>query len=657
MSGLCGIVHFNGSPVEQPSLERMAQAAAHRGPDGIRYWCKGRAGLAHLALDITPEEQSDQQPLSEGPLALTADLRLDNRPDLISTLKAKGHLAEDRPTDVEVLEAAYRCWDTDCAEHLLGDFAFAIWDAQRRRLYAARDPMAMRPLYYRREPDRFLFASEVKQILAAPGVTSCRSESAIANHLAGRFRPLERTFYEGIRQLKPAHALVVDRAGCHTWRYWDIDPDEQIRYDDEREYAEHFRELFKDAVRCRLRAAKPVGLMLSGGLDSTSVAATAGQLLKNGESSCSSFYTYSWAFSELTQCDERSISDQVVQYYDLPATSIDAEAAAPLEQYPADTPDPDEPFAGVYDVLLRRVLDSARSDGVGRMLSGHRGDVVVGAGIYDYIGLFLSGRWCTLGRELQAHSRRRDTPLREIASRYLRSPLLKALWPKGRAAWLRQPMRRLYRTLRPASSSPSYPDWVQPEFAEHYGLSDEATPVRVPSGLRSYARRQRYRAALMPMQMRVATRFERLCARAGLAYADPWSDRRLVEFALTVPQRALSRAGDNKRLARTAMRGIIPEEARQNAGKTSPKPLYERALKERAQETVWELLTNTYAEAHGYIDEDALRTYYERYLRGEAEDHRFWYVLTLEMWLRQHKRSVSQPYRDDHKAAIGATHS
>jgi asparagine synthase (glutamine-hydrolysing) len=149
------------------------------------------------------------------------------------------------------------------------------------------------------------------------------------------------------------------------------------------------------------------------------------------------------------------------------------------------------------------------------------------------------------------------------------------------------------------------------------------------------------------MQMRVATRFERLCAQAGLAYADPWSDQRLVEFALAVPQRALSRAGNNKRLARTAMRGIMPEAARQRAGKTSPKPLYERALNERAQETVWGLLTNTRASADGYIDEDALRTYYERYLQGEAEDHRFWYALTLEMWLRQHERSVRESDRTD----------
>lgn len=640
MSGLCGILRFDGAPAGQPALQRMAEAAVHRGPDGVRFWSGDGACLAHLALHVTPEDQHAQQPLTEDGLALTADARFDNRADLIRALTARGYLAQRRPADAALLLAAYRCWGTECARHLLGDFAFAIWDAPQQRLFAARDPMAMRPLYYRCEPGRFFFASEVKQILAAPGVPDRLFEPAIAAHLAGRFEPLEQTFYEGIAQLPPAHALVANAQGCRTWRYWDIDPAFRIAYGSESEYAERFLEVFEEAVRCRLRAAAPVGLMLSGGLDSTSVAATAGGLFQKGETPCPALRTYSWAYDTLPQCDERAVSDRVAEHYGLPSTAIAAEAAAPLEHYLADVPDPDEPFAGVYDVLIGRTLAAARAEGVRQMLTGHRGDLVVGEWILDYIGLLRSGRWLTLWREMHAHSRRSGAPLKRIALRYLRPPIREMLWPKGRAERLRTPLRSFYRTLRPAPPAPPpYPPWIRPTFAKRAGLDEAPAPMPVPSGLRGYARRQRYRAVLMPLHMRTATLFERCCARAGLSSADLWSDRRLVEFALAVPPRALSRAGENKRIVRLAMRGVMPERARQAAGKTSPKPLYERALKERAQKTVRRLISDPCAEALGYLDGDALRAYYEDYLRGETENHHFWYALTLEMWLRRREKA------------------
>ncbi len=641
MSGLCGIIHFDGAPVRRPALRTMAEAAVHRGPDGVRFWSGGGAALAHLALHVTPEDRRAQQPLIEGHLALTAHARLDNRADLTRTLAAKGYLAERRPTDAALILAAYRRWGTGCAERLLGDFAFALWDAERQRLFAARDPMAMRPFYYRQEPGRVLFASEVKQILAAPGTPDQLFEPAVAAYLAGRFEPLAWTFYRGVAQLPPAHALVADAGGCRTWRYWDVDPAFRIAYGSEDEYAEHLLELFEKAVRCRLRSTAPVGLLLSGGLDSTCIAATAGRLLQRGKDDCSAFGTYSWAYDTLPQCDERAVSDRIVERYGLPSTAINAEAAAPLEHLPAGAPDLDEPFAGVYDALLERSLAVARAEGVRQMLTGHRGDLVVGEWIFDYASLLRSGRWLTLWRELNAHARRTDASLTRIISRYLRPPVRKALWPAGRAERLRTPARRLYRALRPAPLPSPRPAWLDPTFATRAGLNAETPPLPVPAGLHGYARRQRYRTALMPLHMRTATLFERRCARAGLAAADPWSDRRLVEFALAVPQRAINRAGENKRIARRAMRGVMPEAARRAAGKTSPKPLYERALRRRAQAAVRRLLSDTRAEALGYVDGGALRAYYEGYLRGAREDYRFWYALTLEMWLRQREEAAA----------------
>src|SRR5215212_5986209 len=157
MSGICGVIHLDGAPVEPEILKEMAKAAAHRGPDGIRYWTDDNAALAHLALNITPESLREQQPLVScgNDLVLTADARIDNRGELIRALGAKGYLPEAEPTDGELILAAYRCWGEECPARLVGDFAFAIWDARRKRLFAARDALGgMRAFYYRSESRR-----------------------------------------------------------------------------------------------------------------------------------------------------------------------------------------------------------------------------------------------------------------------------------------------------------------------------------------------------------------------------------------------------------------------------------------------------------------------------------------------------------------------
>jgi asparagine synthase (glutamine-hydrolysing) len=629
--------------VELETLQKMAEAAAHRGPDGIRYWRDGSAGLVHLALNVTPESLRERQPLvsRRGDLVLAADARVDNRDELIRTLTSKGYLRDRAPTDADVILAAYQCWGEACPEHIIGDFAFVIWDAVRRSLFAARDPMAMRALYYRVEPRRVLFATEVKQILAAPHVPAQIFDPAVGAHLAGHAGEPGWTFYDGISQLPPAHALMTDAAGNRTWRYWDIDLGFRIEYADEGEYAEHFLEIFKEAVRCRLRSTKPVGIFLSGGMDSTSAASTAGWLLRRGGPAGDphpGLRTYSWAFEELTQCDERHISDGVVRHYDFPATYIAAEDAWPLKDYPAHGPDLDDPFTIVYQALTELGLAAAKAEGVGVMLSGHRGDLMTGMWIFDYLGLLRTGRWWELWQELRAYKRINSVPIHRATDFYLLGPIMRSLWPQDRAERLRRllryPVRRVLGRRQPPSP---WPPWMQAEFAERVGVADMARQNSPQPEMDNFARNERYGAIFMPMHMRVAAWGDRLYSRYGLADADPWGDRRIASFVLAVPQSAINRAGENKRLVRRSMSGVMPEEVRQAARKCSPGPLYHRAIKEQARDTVLALIRESRAGACGYVDDRALTAYYEAFRREQIrEDHRFWYTLTLEMWLRQH---------------------
>jgi asparagine synthase (glutamine-hydrolysing) len=627
------MVNLDGAPIEPAALKKMARAAVHRGPDGVRYYTEGAVGLAHLALNITPESAREHQPLlsERGDLVLVADARIDNREELVRTLWGGGHVPNEPPTDAELILEAYRRWGEGCPAYLIGDFAFAVWDARRGRLFAARDAMAMRALYYRVEPRRVLFGTEVKQILAAPGVPARLFEPAVGAYLAGPFGHMEWSFYEGISQLAPAHALVVDASGQRTWRYWDIDPDFRIEYSTEEEYVEHFLEVFLEAVRCRLRSTKPVGLFLSGGMDSGSIASAAGWLLRGEELvEEGAFRAYCWAFDELPQSDERHISSGIVSHYGFPVTDVSADEAWPLKDYPAHGPDQDEPWIWPYQALHERTLMAASSEGMGLMLSGSRGDEMVGDWIFDLPGLLRAGQLSTLWDQLRAYQHYNGEALGQATTRRLLKPLLLESWPWGaeRALGLRRRLRR--------SEEPPYPPWVRPEFAERIGLAEIVEQSEPPSPTTDQARQMRYGRIFILSSSRLMSADERTRARYGLGFADPWSDRRLAQFVLGVPQWRIQRVGESKRIARLAMRGLMPEQVRHRAGKTIPVSLFDRGFKERARDTVSALITGARAGERGYLDEAAFRNYYESFLRDGPQPYDFWWVLTLEMWLRRY---------------------
>jgi asparagine synthase (glutamine-hydrolysing) len=636
VSGICGVVNFDGAPAERETLQKMAQAAVHRGPDGVHYWTDANAGLAHLALNITLESARERQPLvsKRGDLVLTVDARIDNRSELIHALTTKGYLKEEAPTDADLILAAYQRWGEDCPIHLLGDFAFAVWDTRRKRLFAARDAMAMRAFYYRVEPRRVLFGTEVKQILAAPDVPARIFEPAVGAYLSGCFGPLEWSFYEGISQLAPAHALAVDESGHRVWRYWDVDPDQFIEYRTEDEYVEHFLEIFLEAVRCRLRSAKPVGIFLSGGVDSGSIASMAGWLLRrNGSADWPALHAYSWAFEELPQSDERHISGIIAHHYGFPVTDVPVDEAWPLKDYPAHGPDRDEPFIGAYQALIERTLAAAASNGMGLTLSGDRGDLMVGDVVVDHPGLLWAGELPTLWDQLRAHGRWRNTTLGWVVMSQLLKPLLLNLWPQG-TEWALDKRRK----LRGYEAPTPYPNWVRSEFAERVGLAEIVQQNEEPqsTNMSGLARRMRYKLVFAFMHMRGMVWSERTGARFGLGFADPWSDRRLAEFVLAVPQWRIQRVREPKRIARQAMRGIMPEEVRKETRKISPNPVYERAIREQARDTILDLIKDSRAAACGYLDEGVLRGHYQSILRGEPDHPGLWWALTLEMWLRRY---------------------
>ena len=201
---------------------------------------------------------------------------LDNRDELAAALECK---AEGLPDSAIVLRAFLR-WKEQCAARLLGDFAFAVWDPRPQSLFAARDPMGVRPLFYHCAEKRLAFASEVHALLALPGASREPDEVMAGEALLwwSAFSPIERTFFRDVRRLPPAHWLRWNAQGLRVERYWDIDPNRHVLYPQRAQYLEQYADLLRRSVACRLRAQRPAGIFLSGGMDSSAVATVAGQL-------------------------------------------------------------------------------------------------------------------------------------------------------------------------------------------------------------------------------------------------------------------------------------------------------------------------------------------------------------------------------------------
>src|SRR5262249_55006083 len=266
VSGLAGVFGLHGRAVDAKLLKKLTAAVAHRGPDGEGYWSDGPVGLGHRISRTTPESLSEKQPLLDegGNLCLVLDGRVDNRAELAAWLRDEGvRLRAD--TDAELVLQSYALWADGCASHLVGDFAFAIWDRGRRRLFCARDPLGIRPLYYWIRDQTFVCGSELRQVLDTLPLGPEPNEAAVGEYLSSRLVDLEETLYRGIRRLAPGHVLTVDGGGVRAVRYFNVDPRREIRYASDDEYAEHFGEILREAVRCRLRRGRPRARFLSVG--------------------------------------------------------------------------------------------------------------------------------------------------------------------------------------------------------------------------------------------------------------------------------------------------------------------------------------------------------------------------------------------------------
>lgn len=329
MSGITGIFRRDGRDADPDDIKKMNDKIAHRGPDGSRVWCEGPVAFGHQMLHTTQESLHEILPFEdeESGLVITADARIDNRKDLAPQLGIEDN---EFVSDSYFILKAYEKWGEKCPEELLGDFAFAIWDKNKERLFCARDHMGVKPFYYFISDDIFIFSTEIKSIFSISDVSIKLNEIMVADYFLYNFNDKEITFYENILRLPNAHQISISRNRSKIYTFWELDISKEIKFDSNEEYINKFKEIFFEAVKCRLRSSSQVGALLSGGLDSSSIVCTSNEILKGTKTKIN---TFSAIFEGISQCDEREYINEVISKTKFNPFFIHADRLSPLYKY------------------------------------------------------------------------------------------------------------------------------------------------------------------------------------------------------------------------------------------------------------------------------------------------------------------------------------
>ena len=524
MSGIVGVLNRSGAPVDRELLLKMTRFLEFRGPDAQEVWVDGAVGFGQTLLRTTWESRTEKQPCTlDGEVWITADVRLDGRQDLVRQLLASGsHPAKDA-TDPELILYAYRVWKEDCAAHLLGDFSFAIWDARHQTLFCGRDHLGIKPFYYSEAAGNFLFSNTLDCLRLSPAVSRRLNDAAIADFLIFGINQNPRTTsFRDIQRLPGGHSLLWSEGKLQVRQYWTLPVEAPLNYKNPEEYVEHFHNLLDQSVRDRLRTDR-AGVLMSGGLDSTGLAATAQEILREQTPSFD-LRAYTVIFERLIPDDERHFARLAADALRIPIhfQAIDNYGLFEGWNQPGfQTPEPCSDPTG-----------PAKNRDQFKQVSSHSRVALCGEGpdnglYYEWRTYFLAMlktlRWGQLSRELKWHFRAHG--------------------------WSRIGSLPKWRPTDKESNRPFDAGWLRPEIRDLVTVQKSRTTPHP-----FHPNTHRWMAG--PLWDSLFSTVDPAMTRVPVEVRHPYMDIRLVRFWLAVPRIPWCR---DKYLIRQAFRGVLPE--------------------------------------------------------------------------------------------------
>jgi asparagine synthase (glutamine-hydrolysing) len=615
MCGICGIYNFaTQAPADPAALKRATSAMAHRGPDDEGFYLQGEVGLGNRRLSII-DLPGGHQPISneDQTVWITFNGEIYNYRDLRADLLERGH-GFRTSSDTETIVHLYEQYGLDMLERLRGMFAFALWDSRRRRLLLVRDRLGIKPLFYRLEPGRLIFASEsraLRELAEEPLETDPQS---VYDFFAFRYIPAPQTFYRGVEKLLPGHYLVADANGTERRAYWDIPAGEEpLR--PLPDVAEEVVERLRESVRLRLIADVPIGVFLSGGTDSSAVVALMTEL------GARPVRTFSVGFEE-PGYSELPYARAVAQRFATQHEELTVRPEDLSRELPRLVAFRDEPVAEPTDVALY-LLSRLAARGVKVVLAGEGGDELF-AGYPKYaadplarLASALPGQVLrSLARWLPYSQRRAALALdalsiRDRAERF-------AAWF---ASFSRQESRELFAPEFLAEIDPAHP-------AQVFGSYLKKEPHRTPLKQILYADLKIW------LPDNLLLRGDLMTMAASVEERVPFLDHKLVEFAARLPTQLLTQGFRTKVLLKQALRRFLPAEIldRRKVGFAVPVGEW---FRKPLQPLVADLVLSPGARARGYFNAANMERFVREHFDGIRDRQKqLWALVNFELWCR-----------------------
>ena len=625
MCGICGIFNYERTrPVERSTLATMNRQITHRGPDDEGLFVEGNVGIAMRRLSII-DVKSGHQPLSNetGDIWIVYNGEIYNHEALRKDMQARGHIYRTK-SDTESIVHLYEEYGRDCVRHLQGMFAFVIWDQKRRVIFGARDRLGIKPFYYRRENGTFLFGSEIKTILSYPGVTAEFNRGTLGEYLAFGYTSGADTMFSGIHKLMPGHWFELNEAGdWKTEEYWDL----RVTPDDgslpEKHYVDQCRAGLETAVSSHLMSDVPLGVFLSGGVDSSAVAALTKRIRREPVETFAVGYEEE-AFSELRYAQE--VADHIgTRHHEVRVSKQEFFDALPRLIWHED-----EPIVWPSSVALYFVAKLAR-ERVTVVLTGEGSDETLGG--YSRYALT---RW----------NARADRIYRGITPSFLRRQVRSAIQSKALGATLQRRFEHTFLGRDGAHWESFYFDNFYSAFAQSEQaelLTPEATrdagdPYSNVMGAWEnssgdllhkllYTDIKTYLVELLMKQ-------DQMSMAASIESRVPFLDHVLVEQQMRIPTKYLLEGLSGKKILKRALEDILPHDILYRKKMGFPTP-WSRWLRGDQLNDVESMLTSERSQARGLFQVNVLREMFSEH-RKNQRDHtdRIWRLMNLELWHR-----------------------
>jgi asparagine synthase (glutamine-hydrolysing) len=633
MCGIAGFINVKGTRADRLGwIKSMTDVLRHRGPDDEGFWLDGPAVLGHRRLSIIDLTGGHQPMVDEANrAAVVFNGEIYNFMELRSRLQARGVQFRTR-SDTEVLLKSYLAHGSDCLQDFEGMFAFALWDRQTRTLFAARDRMGKKPFYYTLQNGVFAFASELSAFRRLPGLRLEVDRMSLARYLAYEYVPTPHTIYRGVHKLRPGHFLTFSRGEVRVARYWDLPvPGREVNLSPEA-CCEHLRFLLGRAVKRRLVSDVPLGVFLSGGIDSsTTVALMAAQMPANAVK------TFTVGFSEPSY-DESPHARFMARTLGTDHHEEILSALQAGELLPGIVARQDEPMADP-SIIPTFLLSRLTRRQVTVALSGDGGDELFGG--YENLVVF---KYADYYLKLPA-------PLR----RTLLEPWLRRLPSSGGLTspgkWVRQFLAGMAapRWLRAQIWQGAFtPDmqqalWLDPprDALEVERLYAETLDLYKNFPAKEPLDRIFYLYARQFLLDRVLVKVDRASMMHSLEVRAPFLDKDVMEFVFPLPSRLKIRGVATKYLLKRAMKDYLPPRIRHRKKMGFMLPIG-RYLQETFRELLEEMLGEARLKRQGLFRPDLIKRLREEHASGKADHRReLWTLLVLQLWLYQHNVSVN----------------